>query len=274
MLEFRVSQLSDKGKHRAQNEDAKFVGPNYFIIADGMGGRKAGKQASRFAVEAAKHKLDALALGLKKGLIQEEKIAAYLGNILKHTNEFVYLLSDLENVVDEDDHDKFKSVVGAFKGFATTMDISFIHDGKLYVAHAGDSRVYLHRNGILGQLTTDHLTEQGQDPLQKGKITQYIGRESITPELICVPLKAGDKVLMATDGLTDLAEDREISNAFKKEFPKIKYALRKLAYYPQSIASRCAAHYGASVKDAQKQIGGMDNITLILVEYTGGKENE
>ena len=83
---------------------------------------------------------------------------------------------------------------------------------------------------------------------------------------------------MATDGLTDLVEDQEISSALKSDFPKIKYALRKLAYYPQNIANKYAVQESISFKEAQKQIGGRDNITLILMEYkgndTGGNENE
>ena|GEM_PF-5846017 len=276
MLEYKVSQLTDIGRKRRENQDAKFVGKGYFILADGLGGRKAGKQASSIAVEIARHRLYALMYGLKKKRLRDNQIESYLKQSLNHVNNFVYLISDLKAILLEDDHEAFKDIINLYDTFGTTLAVSVIKDGSLYVANVGDSRVYLQRDGVLGQLTTDHACSW--KGFGKGSLLQYIGQEKVDAATACVALEKGDRILMATDGLTDFAEDTEISNILKQsEFKSIKYALRALAYAPQKVARDYADVENVSFKKAQERIGGRDNITLILIEYTGnvgGNENE
>src|SRR5437764_3565807 len=123
-------ERTDTGRQRRDNEDSAFARAPLFVVADGMGGAQAGEVASRIAVEAFQGELP-------DGGSPEERLAG----VAQVANRRIYDISRSE-------HER--------AGMGTTLTAVYVDEGKLVVAHVGDSRAYLFRNGELGLLTQDH----------------------------------------------------------------------------------------------------------------------
>ncbi len=196
---------TDTGNKRSNNQDSIFfcdkpVGalPNLYIVADGMGGHRAGDRASRMAID------------ISVDFIREstlENPIAILKRAMIYANNEIY---------------KMASKDPDLKGMGTTMVAAVAMDGRLYVANIGDSRLYSIENDIK-QITMDHsLVEEmirsgelerkkGRNHPEKNIITKAMGsKEEVVPDFFEVEIHPGEKFLLCSDGLSNMVEDDEI----------------------------------------------------------------
>lgn len=146
-----------------------------------------------------------------------------------------------------------------FQGMGTTMTLGLLSGDRMYLGHAGDSRAYLLRQGILLRLTEDHsvageleragaIDKAAADahPLRH-VVTNFIGggKRGVTPDISEIPVAIGDRFLLCTDGLTDLVSDEEIADILKTEI------------HPETAAGRLVALALAA--------GGTDNVTALVI---------
>lgn len=230
------------GRRREMNQDYVFASetavgqlPNLFLVADGMGGHKAGEYASRFTVEKIVEELSAS---------QQTKPVAAIRDALVTANRLL---------IREAKEDSAKS------GMGTTVVAATIIGTHLHVANVGDSRLYVTDHEAIRQITRDHSLveemvrlgemnkEEAKDHPDKNIITRAIG---VTTDLIVdffeVELKPGDTVLMCSDGLTNMVDDEEI-RAIIAEKNNVKEKAERLI-------------------ETANEHGGKDNITVVLVE--------
>ncbi|MCR5214623.1 MAG: Stp1/IreP family PP2C-type Ser/Thr phosphatase [Eubacterium sp.] len=231
---------TDKGKKRSNNQDSIFVSdtpvgplPNLYIVADGMGGHAAGDFASRYAISVV---ID---------FIRKSTIRSPI-SLLKRA--FVYASNELYKEADKD-KEKF--------GMGTTMVAAVVMNKTLYVANIGDSRLYIVDDDIK-QITMDHslveeLIRNGQLDRNKGRnhpekniITRAMGsREEAMPDFFEVDMREGTRILLCSDGLSNMVEDDEIRDIVQDN--------QDLDDAVTSLISK-ANYYG-----------GNDNISVIIV---------
>ena len=193
--------LTDIGKKRKINQDYLFfsdeaVGcfPNLYIVADGMGGHRAGDKASSYSVT----RFVELARKTERELpfLSMEKI-------LKQVNKEVFQLSQREE---------------EYSGMGTTFVVATVVDKVVYVMNVGDSRLYYY-DGKLKQVTMDHsLVEElvragelnrleSRNHPQKNIITKAVGvSETIQPDFFMLDIEEGEKILLCSDGLTNMVD--------------------------------------------------------------------
>lgn len=238
----RSFSITDVGEKRQINQDYVFceensIGglPNLFIVADGMGGHNAGDYASRFSVEVFTERIRTNQLKTPIGMISDA---------LQYTND---LLLDEANAKNN------------LQGMGTTFVVATIIESVLYVANVGDSRLYVIREGIK-QITEDHslveeMIKTGEIDRKdarfhpnKNIITRALGAGSaVTPDYFEVELTESDIVLMCSDGLTNMVDDKDIMDIVQA--------------YPEEL-DRMA---GTLVQKANEN-GGKDNISIVLVK--------
>jgi PPM family protein phosphatase len=233
---------TDTGRQRRGNEDSAFARAPLFVIADGMGGAQAGEVASQIAVEAFHD-------DLPDHGTPEEKLA----EVAQVANRRIFDISRSE-------HER--------AGMGTTLTAVYVEDGKLAIAHVGDSRAYLFRDGELGLLTQDHtlvgelvkrgkLTEeQAAEHPQRSIITRALGIDAeVEVDTWTYGARAGDVVLLCSDGLTSMITEEQIVAILASE-PDLDVAADRL------------------ITEAN-EAGGRDNITVILftLEDVGGDGN-
>ena len=232
---------TDVGKVREVNQDCVFsstgpVGclPNLFIVADGMGGHKAGDIASRLTVDSVVDKLSKVN--------SKDYISVITDTIIKVNKEVIDKAAESQD----------------YAGMGTTLVVATVFDNILKVANVGDSRLYVVGEDII-QITRDHsLVEEmvingqldradARVDKRKNIITRAIGGESkVEAEMFSVELKPEDKILMCSDGLSNMVDDTEILELINRE-PDIEKAARMLI-------------------DAANENGGKDNISVVIVE--------
>lgn len=237
----RATAITDIGKTRAVNQDYIYASvegigclPNLFVVADGMGGHKAGDTASRYTVETL------------KALIAESEETDALSVISEAVKSVNTLL--IKKAGESED----------YQGMGTTLVIASIFGNVLRVANVGDSRLYVIDDEIT-QITRDHsLVEEmvlagqlsrseARTHAKKNVITRAIGgEEEVEPEMFSVDLKENSKILMCSDGLTNMLEDDEIMRIVKNS-PDIEEA-------------------AAVLIDRANANGGKDNISVVIVE--------
>ena len=145
----------------------------------------------------------------------------------------------------------------------TTAIAALVNDSELIAACVGDSRLYLHREGELRQLSRDHsrlqeLIDEGfftvRDSRRSGVghlLTRAIGtKATVEPELLSETLQAGDTLLICSDGLSDLVDDWQLQDTLNECQGNLDSTCRKLV-------------------DHANRIGGSDNITVLLARYDG-----
>lgn len=237
----RAYAQTDSGKVRKVNQDSVFasvdpVGPlsNLFMVADGMGGHKAGDYASRFVVETM--------VRLLKESGKKEAVSV-LREAVEETNRLLF---------EEASRDTERT------GMGSTLVAATVLNGTLYVANVGDSRLYLLQDR-LEQITRDHSLVEEMAALgkirrdseayknQKNIITRAMGiAATVDADLFEIPVRENDCILLCSDGLTNMVEDGEIETI-----------LRTLATLEEKT--------GALIKAANDN-GGRDNIAVILAE--------
>jgi protein phosphatase len=223
--------LTHTGLQRRENEDSVFASPPLFVVADGMGGAQAGEVASRIAV-------DAYAEGLPEDGSPEERLAA----VALTANRRIYDLSQTES---------------ERAGMGTTLTAAYVGETDLAIAHVGDSRAYLFRDGELTRLTQDHslmaelirrgkLTEEeAADHPQRSIITRALGPEpDVTVDTWTYPVRANDVILLCSDGLTSMVAEARVGEILNTT-PELERAAQALI-------------------DEANGAGGRDNITVIL----------
>ena len=235
--------ITDIGSRREANQDFVYcndnaVGllPNLYIVADGMGGHRAGDFASRFSV-----------IEFEKE-IKEQKARTIIGSMegaIRQVNEKLLREATMEP---------------EYEGMGTTFVAACISEGNLYVLNIGDSRLYrLNETGTIRQITQDHsLVEQkilrgelerkdAKNHPEKNVITRALGAmEQVVPDFFEVELDAGDYILLCSDGLTNMVEDSVIKEVVLNQELELKEKAERLI----ALAN---------------ENGGRDNISLVLV---------
>ncbi|HUH01981.1 MAG TPA: protein phosphatase 2C domain-containing protein [Kofleriaceae bacterium] len=250
-IKLRASVLTDVGLVRDHNEDWAYIDEDqrYFIVADGMGGHAAGEIASAMAVGTVS---DAL-----------KSAAGTLGEFAAHPSEDGrrQAVTTLEAAVRGAHQAVYeRGLAEADKqGMGTTLDVVMVAGPEAFMAHVGDSRTYLLRDGKAAQITTDHtvaevLVIEGKLTLEEAQVsplrTILVNAIGVAPdvgvEMAHVQLRKGDLLLLCSDGLHD--------------------------YFPieQELADHIIGHEPAdalqALTDLAKERGGHDNITGIIVE--------
>lgn len=215
------------------------------IVADGMGGRNFGERASETAVQAVQENLVEMLASVRE---DAPDINDALASSLRKANARVY-----EMASGDEEH----------KGMGTTCVAAVIEGEALHIAHAGDSRAYLWRDGSLKRLTDDHsyvaeqvragaITEEGARRSRfRNVITKAVGIEpTIEPDVNEYEIRAGDGVLLCTDGLTNAVSEDDIAQTFAN------------VSSAQTAADKL-------VQMANKN-GGKDNITAIVARLESG----
>ena len=238
----KTYSITDTGILREMNQDYFFASdepvgnlPNLYLVADGMGGHKAGDYASRYTTQRI-----VASVSRNSG---EEPVT-----ILKEAITTANRLLITEAAEDE-----------TKKGMGTTLVAATIIDGRLYVANVGDSRLYIIDTTGIRQVTRDHslvaemvrIGEVGEKEARehpdKNIITRAIGAgKEVEADFFEVELKKEDHILICTDGLTNMVEDEDIRRIVLQDLP---------------IGERT----GELVKTANDN-GGRDNITVMIIE--------
>lgn len=237
----RAYAATDVGRIREVNQDYIFcsmepVGklPNLFLVADGMGGHKAGDLASRYTVETLTDSI--------KNSASDNPITIINDAIIEANTKLLEKAAESEQ----------------YTGMGTTLVVCTIVGESMYVANVGDSRLYLY-DGRLSQITRDHslvaemvaLGKLGRDEARrhekKNVITRAIGgAKEIMADFFEAELTAGNRIIMCSDGLSNMVEDEEIERVLASDIP---------------------------IEDKTKQLlgranenGGKDNIAVVIIE--------
>lgn len=238
----KAFSITDVGMKRQVNQDYIYstensIGslPNLFIVADGMGGHKAGDFASRCCVETITDQIQKSTLKTPVG-IMEEAISKANQALLKKAGS------------DE-----------AYEGMGTTAVMASVIGSNMYVANVGDSRLYLIRNGIK-QITEDHslveemvrngelMEQEARIHPNKNIITRAVGTNRfVVADYFEVTVKEGDIVLLCSDGLSNMLDDEELLRIIKKNSGKLKLT-------------------GECLVEQANHNGGKDNIAIVLVQ--------
>lgn len=233
--------LTDVGRQRNMNQDYVFstvkpVGnlPNLFIVADGMGGHKAGDLASKFSVNTF---IDCVKNSVSSKPVQ------IMSDAINHTNEELL---------------KLASTSEDYRGMGTTFVVAVIYGRSMYVANIGDSRLYL-ADRELKQVTRDHSyveemvqmgtlnREDARTNEYKNVITRALGgTENVIPDFFEIEIEDNSRILMCTDGLTNMVTDKEIESVMSSHDDIMNKADKLVMMANQN--------------------GGKDNISVIIIE--------
>ena len=227
-----AAAATDVGLVREGNEDSYLTEEPLFAVADGMGGHRGGEVASQLAVET----LEKL---FKKG-------AGDLPDQVQEANRVVFERS----VVDE-----------KVAGMGTTLTAALVEGDRVRVAHVGDSRAYLLRDGDLRLLTEDHTLvhrmvtegeispEEAETHPQRSVLTRALGVETVVDvDDDTVQVRPGDRLLLCTDGLTSMVSEQAIEEALRA-VPD-----------PQEAAHRLV--------QMANEGGGTDNTTVVVLDFS------
>jgi len=241
--------ITDIGRKRELNEDYIYTSgqpigalPNLFIVADGMGGHKAGDYASM-------HTVDRFVEVIRE-LGEEHGVQDAINEAVTAANAYIYQRSR-EN--------------SNLSGMGTTLVLASCIGNEAIVANIGDSRLYLVNDDAMTQITRDHSLveemvtlggidrEMARNHPDKNIITRAVGvKEKVAADFFEVDLTKGDKLLLCSDGLTNMLRDEEIYQIIQDN-KELEQAAKALV-------------------DAANENGGRDNIAVVLVEPFGGQE--
>lgn len=233
--------ITDIGKKRSFNQDYAWMTtdeigklPNLFIVADGMGGHKAGDLASRFTVET-------LINNIKNS--SSDNPITIINDAIVNANTLL-----LEKAAESED----------YEGMGTTLVVCTIIGESMYVANVGDSRLYLY-DGKLSQITRDHSLveemvalgklnrDEARTHKRKNVITRAIGGgKEVMADFFEAELTAGNRIIMCSDGLSNMVDDGEIEQILSLNLPIEDKAKRLI--------------------DMANESGGADNIAVVIVE--------
>jgi len=239
----RFAGKTDKGLARSQNEDAFIIlggqggAPLLMAVADGMGGHRAGDVASRMAIEAI-----AEAVGDAPGKALEGGAKESLLQIMRKANDRIFVKSQSDP---------------SCEGMGTTLSIAAFVDGRMVVAHVGDSCVYFFRDRALKKITIDHtyveelvkigsLTrEEARTHPRRNYITKAVGCSGkVEADVYEEDVRPGDRVILCSDGLSKMLTDQEMV---------------EMVYQSDDPDAIC----GVLIEKSNAR-GGLDNITALV----------
>ena len=238
----KTFSITNIGRKRKINQDyvyssEKAIGclDNLFLVADGMGGHNAGDYASRITVETI-----------------AEQVADATGDDPKQIFDGAIRVANklVRNQA---------ATIPELEGMGTTIVAATCKGDVLYVANVGDSRLYVVNHLEIRQVTRDHSwveemvqrggigREEARNHPKKSIITRAIGAEdTIQVDFFTVQLREGDKILMCTDGLTNMLEDEEIRMILE--------------------GARDMVEQAETLVEAANERGGVDNISVVLID--------
>jgi PPM family protein phosphatase len=241
-LQLRFVTHSEIGLIRKNNQDSGYASPHLLVVADGMGGAAAGDLASAVAIDTIR-KIEGPTAG-------EDMLDVLVRAIHQANDKIAELVeSDL-----------------SLEGMGTTVTGAMFDGTQLGLAHIGDSRAYLFRDGHLERLTHDHTwvqslvddgkiseTEAAMHPHRSLLLKVLNGQPTNDPDLAMVPVVAGDRLMFCSDGVCGLIDDDVIEAAL--QLPDLNDAAERLVV--------AALHEG-----------GLDNITVIVADVveSGGTD--
>jgi protein phosphatase len=241
-----IAALTDAGSVRQFNEDAIAAdsGLGVAVLADGMGGHRAGEIASRIAARVVFDRLQA-------------RVRVFRSAAGEHS-----ALQAVDESINQANTAVFEAAQGqpSYQGMGTTLAVTFFYDNRVALGHIGDSRIYRLRDGRLQLLTRDDsllreeidlglisAADAGESHNRK-LVTRALGiEERIRPHLIEEDALTGDVYLLCSDGLNDVVDDADIELIASGLRANLPLAARHLV-------------------DAAKDNGGFDNVSVILAE--------
>jgi serine/threonine protein phosphatase PrpC len=237
-MRLQAGVATDIGRVREGNEDSYLVEPPLYAVADGMGGHRGGEVASQLALEV-----------LERGLRDDPR---ELAERVRAANRAVFDRSAADRKV---------------TGMGTTLTAALIQGGVAKLAHVGDSRAYLLRAGAFRQLTQDHtlvarMVKAGEiTPAEaelhphRNVLTRALGTEAdVEVDVQDVGLLEGDRLLLCSDGLTVMLTEDQVQ------------AILESTSQAQEAAERLVR--------AANRAGGLDNITVLIVDALDGGDEE
>lgn len=254
-MRLRAWGCTDVGRKRDHNEDSLLIDANLglFAVADGMGGHLGGDRASRMAVEILAREIKKLN---KSGALakpgptngEEGPVASGLRQAARTAGAAIFDVAQRE---------------ARLHGMGTTLTALLVRDDRAYIAHVGDSRAYLFRDGKAQQVTEDHSwiaeqvragllsEEEARDSRFRHIITRSVGFErEVQVDLAQIPVSPGDCFLLCSDGLTNHVEDAEIGRILTAEY---------YARAPQVFV------------EIANERGGDDNCTVVVIYVANEK---
>ena len=245
-----VANVSDTGLKRPHNEDSAVTdsGLGLAIVADGMGGYKAGEIASAIAAQLILNEVRA-------GMVAGSANGAAGSTGLSQASLLI------RDAVAKANAEVFRTAqeIPQCQGMGTTVVVVFYHGGKVSIAHVGDSRVYRLRGDDFKQITRDHsliqelidrgffTPEEAAENTPKNLVTRALGIEqTVEVDVQEQDLESGEIYLLCSDGLNDMVDDEEIHLTLSKYSANLVQAATEL------------------VRLANEK-GGKDNISVVLV---------
>lgn len=244
VLVWKVAAVTDRGLCRDENQDRFYVSPDHrvFVVADGVGGMAGGSRASQLAVEA----VESYWKSHPPDLNDKQAIQQWLADAVSEANLTIFNTASRDPSV---------------QNMATTIVVAVQSDqGALQIAHVGDSRAYLIREGKTVVLTQDHsvvmemllkgmLTpEQFRTSPFKNYLTRCVGHEGkVEIDKTPVELKPDDWILLCTDGLSSVVDEEEVCQIVERSDTPEKAC--------QSLVERTLDG------------GAPDNVTIVAIHY-------
>ncbi len=233
---------TDVGKLRKINQDYVYINnepigslDNLYIVADGVGGHNAGEVASESAIDFFEQFIYET---------EDDEILDLLVSALSYANEQVFKLSKTNK---------------AYENMGTTLLATTIKNGKIFIAHVGDCRLYGIRNNKIAQMTSDHTyamdlfkagiisKEEAKNSKDSNILTRAIGTDkNVKADALFCDILENDIFIMCSDGLSDMLTDDEIFKIASKDIPtedKVNYLIQKA-----------------------NDNGGKDNIAVVVIE--------
>ncbi|MFC1732827.1 PP2C family protein-serine/threonine phosphatase [candidate division KSB1 bacterium] len=284
---FGDSDIGDKKKLRGKgNEDSHFIDPDrgIFIVADGLGGHQKGEIASRTAVEY-----------VGKGLIdlvdseEQDDIEEKIRHLIKEANTEIYN-KNIEEVGKTDEINRY---------MGTTISLALVTDDQIYMAYAGNSRIYMVKDGKVkkNELTKEDapimlMVEKAleikdddkkiskKEGIQtymespyRGVVKRVLGiKDYIEPTVVSESVEGVSRIMLCTDGLTDNAVEHEMITLLNEKSPE--EAVKELIYLANNpkeievIVQELCSQKGKSeeyIDNIKQNYKGNDNITVIAV---------
>lgn len=239
----KVAHKSDVGKIRMINEDRSTVqtgidGLTLAVVADGMGGHKAGDIASQIAIEVIQEQLQLL-----HSRLSEEECMEKIQSAIRKANQVIYRMSAEKQ---------------QFQGMGTTVVVAVASDQKVLISHIGDSRAYKISASGFVQLTEDHslvneLIKRGQlSPEEadhhprRNVLTQALGTEEhVNVESHCITWSKNEILLLCSDGLSNLVDSKKMTGILQSAH-ELDWKVDRLI-------------------ESALEAGGDDNVTVVLL---------
>ncbi|HVB75572.1 MAG TPA: PP2C family serine/threonine-protein phosphatase [Ktedonobacteraceae bacterium] len=288
-LKLKAAQKTDVGRQREQNEDCPYMyiseeqERGLFIVADGMGGYRAGEVASKLAVDKISESLKSFMVPISEQptikltpVADEQTIKLDAAKASEQSAKLQKTRKLAETPSIKNIEDQLKAAVrqanrailsygeeqSAARGLGCTVTSALVLEDQASIVNVGDSRTYLYRDGELKPITRDHslvqrLVEEKQiepDDVythpQRNLIYRSLGagHKTVDPDVFHVSLQAGDTLLLCTDGLWEMVRREKLVDVLQRE------------HDPRKICD--------TLIDLANANGGEDNITAVVVQVS------